>query len=295
MKFFNKANDKKKLEEIKRKAIKEQVKQKEKDGVELDLSLKPNEDARTSKVVRDVYKEEIDGLHGIEEGIININTSYVVRVDEGYEALIYIRNATEFDMEINNPCLIVANDKNQILLQQIFDGGELGKIPPHSARPWKILFDKVYLPESIELKGLEVSFRTQRPFVNDGESSVGFKSIEGVDDNKAIDIIDYNNKLPILKAGEVNFSMYSLEIINGFLSFNMIIRNATDETFVDPETLKPIVNKMTIGVYKDNEKLFGETLRMSEVVGARQAKYVHMETSYKTNSIEGLSIKLNDN
>lgn len=293
MKFFNKANDKKKLEDTKKKSLTKKAKKS--DGVELDLSLRPTEEVRTSKVVRDVYKEEISGLHGIDEGIINIDTSYVVRVDEGYEAMVFIRNATEFDMELNYPCLIVANNNSQILLQQIFDGKDLGKIPPHSARPWKILFDKTYLPESVDLKGLEVSFRKQRPFVEAGESAVGFKSIDGVDDEKAIDIIDYNYKLPILKDGEVNFSMYSLEIIDGFLNFNIIIRNSTKDTFVDPETLKPIVEKLPIGVYKNDKKVFGETLRMGAVVGPNQAKYVHMTTSYKTDSIEGISIKLNDN
>lgn len=295
MKFFNKSKEKKK-EKPKSKSPEAKVVEMEKEtgDVELDLSLRPTEEIKTSKIVKDVYKEEIDGFHGLEEGLINIDTSYVVRVDEGYEALVYIRNATEYDMEIHNPCLIVANDKQQILLQQVFDGKELGKIPEHSARPWKILFDKTYLPESVDLKGLSVAFNYHKPFAKDDQVCVGFNSLEGLSDEDALSVISYNYKLPLLKEGEVNFSMYYYEIVDGYLHFGMIIRNSTKETFIDPETLKPIVNELPIAVYIGEEKVWTETLRMGAVVGPKQARYVHMATNYKLDKIENLLVKLNE-
>lgn len=293
MKFFNKTNNKQKqIEDIKNKY--KEKKAKEKEDIELELSLRPNEEIKTSKVVRDVYKEEISEFAKINEGDLNVSTSYIFRAEDGYEASIYIRNATKFNINLENPCLIVTNEDGKILLQKIFNGEELGTIPAFSVRPWKIYFDNTYVPETITLKDYKVNFKAQKPFAENGETSVGFKTLEGLTDDKAIEAIDYNYRLPLLKENEVNFNMSSLEIVNGFLDFNLVIRNSTENTLVNPDTLKPLVEELPVAVYKDDEKVFSEVLRVGAIVGAKQAKYVHLSTSYKADTTEGLRIKLNE-
>lgn len=293
MKFFSKTNNKKEqIEDIKNKYM--EKKAKEKGDIELELSLRPNEEIKTSKVVRDVYKEEISEFAEINEGDLNVSTSYIFRAEDGYEASIYIRNATKFNINLENPCLIVTNEDGKILLQKIFNGEELGTIPAFSVRPWKIYFDNTYVPEAIDLKNYKVNFKAQKPFAENGEVSVGFKALDGLTDDKAIEVIDYNYRLPLLKENEVNFNMSSLEIVNGFLDFNLIIRNSTENTLVNPDTLKPLVEELPVAVYKDDEKVFSEVLRVGAIVGAKQAKYVHLSTSYKADNTEGLRIKLNE-
>lgn len=293
MKFFNSTNNKKKqIEDIKNKY--KEKKAKENGDMELELSLRPNEEIKTSKVVRDVYKEEISEFDKLNEGDLNISTSYIFRSDDGYEASIYIRNATKFNINLDNPCLIVTDKNGKILLQKVFNGEELGTIPAFSVRPWKIYFDNTYVPEVINLKDYKVNFKAQKPFAEAGETAVGFKALEALTDDKAIEIIDYNYRLPLLKENEVNFNMASLEIVNGFLDFNLIIRNSTENTLVNPDTLKPLVEQLPVAVYKDDEKVFSEVLRVGAIVGAKQAKYVHLSTSYKADTIEGLRIKLNE-
>ncbi|KMT22866.1 SLAP domain-containing protein [Clostridium cylindrosporum] len=293
MKFFSKSSSKKEqVKELKDKYLEEKASVAEK--MELELSLRPNEEIKTSKVVRDVYKEEIEGLTEIKEGDLNISTSYVFAIDEGYEANVYIRNATKFNINLENPCLIVTNGEGKIVLQKIFDGSELGTIPPFSARPWKIYFDKTYLPSSVDLTKCKVNFKVQKPFADNGETSIGFKKLENLSDEKAVEVIDYNYRLPLLKENEVNFNMSSLEIVDGFLDFNLIIRNSTESTLVNPETLKPLVEELPVAVYKDDEKVYNEVLRVGAIVGPKQARYVHLSTAYKTETLDGLRIKLNE-
>lgn len=293
MKFFSKSSSKKaQVENIKSKYLEEKAKAKGK--MDLELSLRPHEEVKTSKVVRDVYKEEIGGLNQISEGDLNISTSYVFAIDEGYEANVYIRNATKFNINLENPCLIVTNEEGKIVLQQVFNGEELGTVPPFSARPWKLDFEETYLPESVDLTKCTVNFKVSKPFADKDETAVGFMKLEELSDDKAIDIIDYNYRLPLLKKDEVNFNMSSLEIVDGFLDFNLIIRNSTDSALVNPDTLRPLVEEIPVSVYKDDEKVYTEVIRIGAIVGAKQARYVHLSTAYKTDTLDGLRIKLNE-
>ncbi|MEF9934771.1 MAG: SLAP domain-containing protein [Clostridium sp.] len=289
--FFNKVNTKKQeVEELKNKYLGENKDEK----IELKLSLKPSEEIKTSKVVRDVYMEEIRSFNDIEDGDLNISTSYVFSVDEGYEASVYLRNATKFEINLDNPCLIVVDENGKIILKKVFKGEDLGTLQPYSARPWKLLFDKTYLPESVDLTKAKVNFWVQKPFADESETSVGFREIEDVNDEKSIEIIDYNNRLPLLKENEVNFNLSSLELVDGFLSFNLIIRNSTESTLVDPDTLKPLVENLPVAIYKDDVKVYSEVVRVPAIVGAYQAKFVPLSTAYKTDSLEGITLKLNE-
>lgn len=291
MKFFNKASSKKQeLEELKNKYSKEGNKSK----IELKLSLKPADEVKTSKVVRDVYMEEIRSFNDIEDGDLNVSTSYVFAVDEGYEASVYLRNATKFNINLDNPCLIVVDENGKIILKKVFKGEDLGTLDPYSARPWKILFDKTYLPESVDLTKSKVNFWVQKPFADENETQVGFREIEGVESDRAVEIIDYNNRLPLLKENEVNFNLSSLEIVDGFLNFNLIIRNSTENTLVDPDTLKPLIENLPVAVYKDDVKVYTEVVRVPAIVGAYQSKFVSLSTGYKLDSLEGVTLKLNE-
>lgn len=293
MKFFSKGSSKKaQVEELKQKYLEEKSKVAEK--MDLELSLRPNEEIKTSKVVRDVYEEELDELSNLNEGDLNISTSYVFAIDEGYEANVYIRNATKFNINMENPCFIVTDENGKIILQKVFNGEELGTIPPFSARPWKIYFDKTYLPETVDLTKCKVNFKAQKPFAENGEVSVGFKKLDDVAVDKIIEVIDYNFCLPLLKENEVNFNMSSIEVENEFLSFNLIIRNSTDTTLVDPDTLKPLVEELPVAIYKDDEKVHTEVLRVTAIVGPKQARYIHLSTAYKTDTTDGVTIKLNE-
>ncbi|MEF9953090.1 MAG: SLAP domain-containing protein [Clostridium sp.] len=290
MKFFNKTSTKKQeVEELKNKYIEEN-----KGNIELKLSLKPSDEIKTSKVVRDVYMEEISLFSDIEEGDLNVSTSYVFAVDEGYEASVYLRNATKFNINLDNPCLIVVDENGKIVLKKVFKGEDLGTLEPYSARPWKILFDKTFIPESVDLTKSKVNFWVQKPFADASETSVGFREIENVDNDKAVEIIDYNNRLPLLKENEVNFNLSSLEIVDGFLDFNLIIRNSTENTLVDPDTLKPLIENLPVAVYKDDVKVYTEVVRVPAIVGAYQSKFVSLSTGYKLDSLEGVTLKLNE-
>lgn len=299
MKFFSKSNSKKaQVENIKNKYLEEKEKAKSNANTQgkdnLELSLRPAEEVRTSKVVRDAYKEEMSGLKNLEEGDLNISTSYVFAIDEGYEANVYIRNATKFNVNLENPCLIVTNEEGKIVLQKVFNGEELGTVPPFSARPWKLEFDKTYLPSSVDLTKCKVNFKVHKPFADKGETSVGFRKLEEVSEDKVIDVIDYNYRLPLLKEDEVNFNMSSLEVVDGFLGFNIIIRNSSENTLVDKDTLKPLVEEVPVSVYKDDEKVYTEVVRLGAIVGPHQARYVSLTTAYKTDTLDGLRIKLNE-
>ena len=294
MKFFEKFSSKKaNVEKLKNQYSKEKANEEEK--IKLDLSLPPKEEIKTSKVVRDVYKEELEEMADINEGDLNITTSYVFKAHDSYEASIYIRNATKFNINLENPCFIVVDENGKIILQSIFNGEELGTIPPFSARPWKIDFDNTYVPESVNLAKCKVNFKAAKPFAEKGEVSVGFKILEGLDDKKASNIIDYNFRLPLLKENEVNFNLESTEIKKGKLGFNIVVRNSTDSTLVNSETLRPIIESLPVTVYKNNEKVHSEMLKFTSIVGAKQARYIGFTTAYETDSTEGITVKLNEN
>lgn len=294
MKFFEKFSSKKaNVEKLKNEYSKENNKEDEK--IKLDLSLPPKDEIKTSKVVRDVYKEEMEEMAEINEGDLNITTSYVFKSHDSYEASIYVRNATKFNINLENPCFIVVDENGKIILQSIFNGEDLGTIPPFSARPWKVDFDNTYVPESVNLAKCKVNFKAVKPFAEKGEVSVGFKILEGLSDEKASSIIDYNFRLPLLKENEVNFNLESTEIKDGKLCFNVIIRNSTNSTLVNSETLKPIIESLPVSIYKDNKKVHSEAVKFTSIVGAKQARYVSFTTKYETSSTEGITVKLNEN
>ncbi|WP_411679078.1 SLAP domain-containing protein [Clostridium thailandense] len=192
------------------------------------LSLLDKDENVVSDVQKEIFEEEIQELPPIEEGQLNISGIYVYDLGKKFETKVYIRNGLSDDLKLGNIPLLIINSKGETLARQVFNLESLGTLPPRSARPLKLYFDKANVNvESIPADDWSI--------VLDGKFDVTatIKPIfEGLPED--IDLEDklvfdkFLEELPELKEGEFSISTFSIGIQkDGNILVTCVMRNAT--------------------------------------------------------------------
>lgn len=194
------------------------------------LSLLDEEENVVSDVQREIFEDEIKELPPIEEGQLNISGIYLYDVEDKLEVKVYIRNGLSHNLNLDKIPLVITNSKGDILAAQKFNLSSLGTLPPRSARPLKLYFDK----ENIKVD--KIPEDDWRVALN-GEFKISSKvrpRYEGLPEN--IDVKDklvfdkFLAELPEMTAGEFSISTFSIGLQkNGNILVTAVIRNATDK------------------------------------------------------------------
>ena len=110
--------------------------------VDLKLSLHPDEIYKKSDLELEYMSKELSQLAPISEGQVVIGAIYSVVWEDNIEIGYYLRNATQDTIFFSNTPLKVLSANGEVLNRQVIDLTEMGNIPPHSARPWRVFIDK---------------------------------------------------------------------------------------------------------------------------------------------------------
>lgn len=205
------------------------------------LSLLEHDENVMSDVQKEILEDEIAELQQIKEGQLNVAGIYVYDLGEKLEVKAYIRNGLSEKINLRKVPFYILNSKDEVLAQQMFNLESLGEIPPHSARPVKLYFQKknVHIDE-IPMDDWKLAFdarlkasktvRTQYENLPEG--------IE-IDDKLVFD--RFLNELPELNEGEFSISTFSIGFQkDGNILVTLVMRNGNN---------KPInISKMPVTV-----------------------------------------------
>ncbi|APM40312.1 SLAP domain-containing protein [Clostridium kluyveri] len=194
------------------------------------LSLLDEEENVVSDVQKEIFEDEIKELPPIEEGQLNVSGIYLYDVGDKLEVKVYIRNGLSYNLNLNKIPLVITNSKGDILASQKFNLSSLGTLPPHSARPLKLYFDKKNIKvDKIPEDDWKVALN--------GEFNITSKvrpRYEGIPES--IDVKDklvfdkFLEELPEMTQGEFSISTFSVGLQkNGNILVTAVMRNATDK------------------------------------------------------------------
>lgn len=218
--------------QIKEKDIKidETVMENKDNNIELDLSLDDHEEGRASDFQKEILKEEMDAFAPINNGEVNVSGVYAYDMGSYIEVKVFIRNGLNKTINMDKVPFIIVNSKNEVLAYQLFDMKGLGNIPPHSARPWKLNFDKKNLKvDKIPMDDWKIAFDNKLEAMS--YADIEYENIPGsVDVDSKLTLDNFLKTLPRLEKGQVSFSKFSMGMkADGDFLVTLVVRNATDK------------------------------------------------------------------
>lgn len=176
----------------------------------IDLSLHPDVENRVSKITKDYYEQELEGLEPIQEGQVNIHTSYIYDNGDGIEASIIIRNGLKNTINFELLPMIIADEEGNIYFRGTFEATGIGDIPPFKARPWKFFIKKDDLfIKDINNKKLSVKFDAERLKAEVNEpNTIKLIIPEDFNTDERQALIEFINKMPQLEENTVDLDLF---------------------------------------------------------------------------------------
>ncbi len=226
-------------------------------NIKIKLSLPENINNTVSDVQKEILNDEVAQLAPIKENDINISTVYVFENNDDIEAKVYFRNGLSREINFEYVPLLMINSQNEVVGKKIFNLKEMGNLPPDSARPWKLFFEKSevdmdkFFPDDCKiifdkhLKAVKYA-----PITLD-EDSIG--------DKKYISMFqDFMKTLPGVEKGNINISKFKIALQEqGKIIITLMIRNGCSKS-INIEKL-PITIKdekdsiVASGIFETNE------------------------------------------
>lgn len=211
------------------------------------LSLLDEEENVVSDVQKEIFIDEIRELPPIKEGELNVSGVYAYDLGDKVEVKVYVRNGLSTNLNLQKIPFLIVNSKGETLASQTFNLSSLGKLPPHSARPVKLYFEKKNLKvDKIPADDWKI--------VLNGEFNITSKvrpRYEGLPEGISVEdklVFDkFLDELPEMEEGEFSISTFSIGLqTNGNILITTVMRNATN---------KPItINKMPMTVLDKNKR-----------------------------------------
>jgi SLAP domain-containing protein len=200
------------------------------EDIKMELSLPEQYENIVSDVQKEIMNEELEEFAPIKENDINISTTYIYDDGEELEAKIYFRNGFTNKINFEYVPLIIINSKGEVLANKTFDLREMGDIPPFSARPWKVYFDKSEIDmNKFSPEDCKVIFDSKIKAVN--YANIELEPFdEPVRELRPV-FEAFLNTLPSIEKGKLSFSTFKIELSDeGQIIVTLLVRNASDKT-----------------------------------------------------------------
>lgn len=186
----------------------------ERKDVDLKLSIHPDQETSASDFQKSYFQDELDNLPKIKEGDINISTTYVYDLEDKLEIGVYFRNGLSKAVNMDKVQLLLINSKNELVCSDIFNLREMGDVPAHSARPWKVYFDKANIDmEKSKHTPLVVQFNTNIRTISAPNLKLDVLQLNIMDDEQDMyrqKFQRYVDTLPALEEGQFSINTYSI-------------------------------------------------------------------------------------
>ncbi|HEY8890463.1 MAG TPA: SLAP domain-containing protein [Clostridium sp.] len=203
---------------------------KEKKALNIKLYLNDYDKGVMSDYQKEFLREELDTLPPMEEGQVSINGIYTFEIENKIEVSVYLRNGLSKQINFDKVPLVIVNNNGDILAKQVMDMNDFGILPPFSARPYKVYFDKTSLfVDSISKDDWKIKFEKSISAINTVQ--VQFEGFPGdVHHELEGTFTKFLNELPLIKAGDVNIEVFKvLKCLNNSISIVFLIRNGCDK------------------------------------------------------------------
>lgn len=143
----------------------------------------------------------------------------------------FLRNGLNIQINFDKLPLIIIDENNKVLASKVFDMKDLGDIPPCSARPYKLLFDRnSLLVDKLPESKCKVVFSTNIKAVNSVKTQ--YENLpESISPNYKRALENCLTNLPIIENGQISMSVYDIKY-NGDekkIYVTIIIRNGAQK------------------------------------------------------------------
>lgn len=242
----------------------------------LKLYLSDDEESRISDIQKETLIEELESFPPAIKGNVNISGVYAFDMGEFVEVKVFIRNAANRPINLEEIPLMIVDSNGDVLAYQTFNFKKMGTIPALSARPWKLNFDKKNLTvDAIPKEGWKIGFDNR--LETKSYKKIEFESLpeEMSEQNKYI-LRSFLTSLPKLESGEVSASKFSMGISeHGNFMITIVVRNARNNDVA--------INKLPVTVLDEsgNEAFSTEFDLNNFKVSSNKARLINLV--YETN------------
>ena len=201
-----------------------------KSAADIELHLNEYDTGVMSDFQKDFLREELAELPNLEDGQVSITGIYTFGMGEKLEFSVYLRNGLSKQINFDKVPLVIINNNGDVLAKQVIDMGDFGILPPFSARPYKVYFDKAnLLVDTISNDDFKIQFEKSISAIN--TVKVELEGIpEDMDYHLKSSFTKFLDKLPLIKAGDVNIEVFkTLKCMDNSISIVFMIRNGCDK------------------------------------------------------------------
>jgi SLAP domain-containing protein len=202
----------------------------EKRVADIKLHLNEYDTGVMSDFQKEFLREELAELPNLEDGQVSINGIYTFDMGDKVEVSVYLRNGLSKQINFDKVPLVIVNKNGDILAKQVMDMGEFGILPPLSARPYKVYFDKKnLLVDTISNDDFKIQFEKSISAINTVKVELECMPTD-MDHQLLSSFTKFLDKLPLIKAGDVNLEVFkTLRGVNNSISIVFMIRNGCDK------------------------------------------------------------------
>jgi SLAP domain-containing protein len=203
----------------------------EKGSANIELHLNEYDTGVMSDFQKEFLREELAELPQLEDGQVSINGIYTFDMGDKIEVSVYLRNGLSKQINFDKVPLVIVNKNGEVLAKQIMEMNDFGILPPFSARPYKVYFDKANLfVDTISNDDFKIQFEQSISAINTVEVELEGMP-ENIDHQLKSSFAKFLDKLPLIKAGDVNIEVFkTLKGMDNSISIVFMIRNGCDKT-----------------------------------------------------------------
>lgn len=201
-----------------------------KKAVELKLSLTEREETIMSNIQKENLMDELNSFPPVYEGDINVVGVYAFDMGQYWEVKAFLRNGMDRPINFEKVAFVIMNSHDEILAAQTFDMQDAGDLPPYSARPYKLNFNKsnVYV-KKIPRDDWFIAFDA-----NVGTTvfeNFGYEGLPNTLPEENLFVLNsFLKSLPKLDKGRYDLTKFSIGINEkGELMTSIILRNGLDK------------------------------------------------------------------
>lgn len=250
------------------------------------LFLNEKDETIMSEVQKKNLIEELNSFLPIKDGEIDVKSIYIFDTGDSIEVKVFFRNATDKTVTFDKIPMVLYNSKNDIIARQVFNLVNIGDIPEHSARPYKLYFDKAsFNRDMLSYDNLYIGFDTNVSVVE--YKDFEFEGLpENISEENKFTLESFLKSLPKIEGG-VDLQKFSIGLNeSGEFLISVILRNGLD---------KPLsIEKLPVTVLDENKnKVFSAQFTVPDLkINPNKAYFLNL--AYKTDVIPDNNMDLSN-
>lgn len=203
----------------------------EKNAIDIKLSLTPEMEVVMSEVQKEYLEEEMsESIPEIERGQVNVSGVYAYKDGDKWEVKFYIVNGLNQELNFEKVPFKMITSSGEEIAYQVFNLKDMGNIPPYSARPGKVYFNKgnVFVDE-IKHDDWALVFDANIKAVTYADIEFeNFPEEMAEKDKNAFN--EFLKKIPKVKKGRLTADIFTmLQYKNGDMLLTLVFRNGSDK------------------------------------------------------------------